>query len=145
MERLTEITHRGTVHLKGTVANYSSISYECQLEEGSRLIKEALKKLAEYENAEENGLLKWFPCRIGKTVYFILEDNVDENNVNGYVVSNPHRIIDACKSGFFTGQTKDFPYDSDFTEWEEIGKTAFLTKAEAEAKLAEMEGEHGTT
>lgn len=141
MERLTEITHRGTVHLKGTVANYSSISYECQLEEGSRLLNEALKKLAEYENAEDNGLLLRLPCRIGSTVFFILEDSVDKDNVNGYVVSSPHKIIEVCKSGFFTGQTKDFLYDSDFTEWEEIGKTVFLTKAEAESKLAEMEGE----
>lgn len=128
MERLTTLLDDGKFYPKHGVS-----------------FKEITNKLAEYEDAEENGLLVRFPCRIGSTVFFILEDSVDKDNVNGYVVSSPHKIIDACKNGFFTGQTKDFPYDSDFTEWKEIGKTVFLTKAEAESKLAEMEGEYGTT
>ena len=44
MERLTERTHTGHVHLKGTVANYGSISYECQVPEGLELLKKSIKK-----------------------------------------------------------------------------------------------------
>lgn len=134
MERLTEITHRGAVHLKGTVANYSSISYECQLEEGSRLLKEALKKLAEYENAEENGLLMMLQCHVGDRVYV----KSDVYEIWEIFITDTQFYARTRKIGTNGQETHCF-------DLREIGKTVFLTKAEAEAKLAEMEGEHGTT
>ena len=34
---------------------------------------EAIQKLAEYEDAEEQGLLEWLPCKLGIDAYFVNE------------------------------------------------------------------------
>lgn len=74
----------------------------------------AIAKLAAYESAEEQGLLLRLPCKVGDTVYLIKND--------GKIVA---RVADMMFIGVL---------------WEEFGKTVFLTRTEAEAKLAEMEG-----
>lgn len=73
-----------------------------------------IAKLAAYESAEEQGLLLRLPCKVGDTVYLIKND--------GKIVA---RVADMMFIGVL---------------WEEFGKTVFLTRTEAEAKLAEMEG-----
>lgn len=70
--------------------------------------------------------------------FFILDDIIDINNVNGRVVSSPHSILDISSRGFWTGDGKDFPYNADFTPWEEFGDTAFFDKELAEKRLKEL-------
>lgn len=55
------------------------------LESGGRLINRtlegqclAIKKLADYEDAEEQGLLLRLPCKVGSTVYHVVSNMICE-------------------------------------------------------------------
>ena len=126
------------------------------------------RKLKDYEDAEEQELLLRLPCKVGDTVYVdsaILPINDMEcGNIDHKIPSYfPARIVSfrfakrnwmkiAIKAKWLhewiddeTGPESDY-IDSEkkFTiSLSGIGKTVFLTKSEAEAKLAEREGEHG--
>lgn len=82
-------------------------------------IDDALDRLAEYEDAEESGLLIRLPCNIGDTVYrvtksgTILEECVD----------------DIVMPEFYT-KTQD-GLRGHVAMWGEFGKTVFLDRAEA--------------
>ena len=75
-----------------------------------------LQKLADYEDLEEQGRLIKLPCKVGDDVYYILG-----------IPNETRCAIDKC--------TFEFP------DIIEIGKTLFLTQAEAEQKLKEMESD----
>ena len=80
---------------------------------------DCVKKLTEYETAEEEGRLVVLPCKVGDFVYKIIyqRDNFDDR---------PYRIVTAVK------------FTLDMTD--DIGKKVFLTREEAEKALREMEG-----
>ena len=131
MERLTKIGHKGYAMLKGSGCNYSHVSFACQVDEGMELLKYALEKLAEYEDLDEQGLLLRLPCPIGTTVYNTTwwDDVQEKVKVDGktfYRTVHKHKV---SKSTFSLLDIYDF------------GKTVFLTKAEAEQKLREMESD----
>ena len=89
------------------------------------------KKLAEYEDLEEQGLLLRLPCPIGTTVYNTTwwDDVQEKVKVDGktfYRTIHKHKV---SKSTFSLLDIYDF------------GKTVFLTQAEAEQKLKEMESD----
>ena len=85
-------------------------------------ISEAIDKLADYEDAEEQGLLLRLPCKVGDTVYTIHS-----------VAPNRNMIceIDNVDKFFLMLSVAE----------ERFGKTVFLTKEEAEQALAEMRGD----
>ncbi len=86
---------------------------------------DAANKLAEYEDAEEKGLLVHLPCKVGDMVY--IADNW-KNEVSEFRVN---------KIGIFAGR-KVFYYQKDFEQpitpdlW---GKTVFLTPEAAQQAL----------
>ena len=89
------------------------------------------EKLADYEDAEEQGLLLRLPCPIGTTVYKTTwwDDVQEKVKVDGktfYRTVHKHKV---SKSTFSLLDIYDF------------GKTVFLTQAEAEQKLKEMESD----
>lgn len=93
-------------------------------------INRILTKLGEYEDLEEQGRLIKLPCKVGDTVYYI---NPNENTVNELVVySFAIRPLQhfACD---YMGARLNF---------NQFGKTVFLTKEEAEKKLKEMENKN---
>lgn len=74
-----------------------------------------LEQLKEYQQLEEQGRLIKLPCKVGDDVYYIL----------GIPNETP------CTIGTCTFKLSDI---------HKIGKTLFLTKSEAEAKLKELRG-----
>lgn len=91
---------------------------------------EWLEKFKEYQQLEEQGRLVKLPCKIGDGVYNITWwDDVQEKVVvkgkTYYRTIHKHKV---SKSTF------------GYTDIEEIGKTVFLTKFEAEEKLKELRG-----
>ncbi len=78
-----------------------------------------LHRLADYEDAEEDGLLIRLPCKVGDTLYTF---NLIKNEVLEFRAESEGFIVDILKYGL-------------------LGKTTFLTKAEAEQALAKMKGE----
>ena len=79
---------------------------------------EMIKKLAHYEDLEEQGRLIELPCKVGDTIYLISECYVG----NPVIVDTKYRL-----------SLIDYPRD------------IFLTKEEAEAKLAELKGAKNDT
>ena len=112
MERLTE-RHCGVAVIKNK----------------SRL-KEAMEKLAEYEEAEDQGKLLRLPCKIGDKIYHI-ED--------GYIYEfNAEKIEIRKENGEYIYCIDSMDYRKD-----DFGKIAFFTVEEAEQALTRMEKENG--
>ena len=123
---------------------------------------EAVNRLAEYEDAEEAGLIMRFPCPLGTTVYHIgLEIPDDEEqcyecryNCSGFgefccdkdydsgwptiedLLDGNHKICPKFKPCLNT-PTFDLNFYSWYKDW--FGITWFLTKAQAEQRLKELQ------
>ena len=107
---------------------------------------DSIKKLAEYENAEEEGRLVVLPCKnwldivFGEQeLFYGIDMDYIENPIREIAVHNEERFTwyDGWKTVFLKG------VDENGLDWEftpkEIGKTVFLTREEAEKELREME------
>lgn len=129
MERLTEKYNGKNIVKSG------HITMVFNNETGNRFEGEAVDKLAAYEDAEEQGLLLRLPCKVGDILYFAHHDRV----ISSEVLSVKYHV-EAENHGVFIRErlTIDVEGISAEIDFCEIGKTVFLT--EAEAKLAEMEG-----
>lgn len=95
--------------------------------------QQLIDKLAYYEDYEEQGRLVKLPCKVGDTVYGISMGKIISLTVNEISIfcMKGEKIINAkCQS------------DDEFRNYveREFGKTVFLTKSEAEAKLKELRG-----
>ena len=139
MERLTKRLHDGKV-----VTDCDSCEQkkdkQCTLSECRASL---IKRLAAYEDiaepcggidslrelaeADKDRRLVMLPCKVGDTVYFALIGRIIEKQVFSIVsFSNSTRI--------YCGGT------SEYFRPEDIGKTVFLTREEAEKALRGMEG-----
>lgn len=105
----------------------------------------AIARLAAYEDAEEQGLLLRLPCKVGDTVWVVTspfnvfddieydEDMKDEvyeafiSSVTFYKDNEQYRIYAKATNQFIGAYFRECDF----------GKTVFLTRAEAEAKLTE--------
>lgn len=93
-------------------------------------------KLKDYEDLEEHDRLVKLPCKIGDTVYIRMASYCKTHYVEAEVKDFSHFI----SFGFCIVVTsKDF--DKQNIPFSEFGKTVFLTKSEAEAKMKELRGE----
>jgi hypothetical protein len=110
-----------------------------------RTMKKMIRKLATYEDLEEQGLLVRLPVKIGDDIYKIpSKANYDLNVLNGYKLNNRvyhqkvYNIV-FSQSGWFVQCDKDSIYTPNVICVDvEYGKTWFLTREEAEKKLEEM-------
>ena len=101
-------------------------------------IAQALSKLQEYENLDEQGFLLRLPCKVGDTVYAITSpfnlgiDKEDELDVFECIVES----IAFYRNGM--SQLRLY-YNGAFVGWlvrfADIGKTVFFTREEAEQAL----------
>ena len=123
MERLTE----RFMHGLGVKYCYDSCSV-CDVAVCCGLLEDILEKLAHYEDLEEQGRLIELPCAVGDTVYWISESDAC------LFCNSP--CYERCEEGAL--KIKEIPFKPHMLN--EIGEIIFLTKEEAEAKLAEMEG-----
>ena len=96
-------------------------------------LKDAMQKLANYEDLEEQRLLLKLPCKVGDTVYILagrFGTFYEEDICDGFYIG---------RDGIL--QVKVQNHKGNHGTYGVVGKTVFLTKAEAEAEkaLAEME------
>ena len=91
------------------------------------------RKLKDYEDLEEQGRLIKLPCKLGDTVYVPTRDFVSELRIVHITVSKNNTFF------HWMLNTGIYPNLDGFSG-NNIGKTVFLTKSEAEAKLKELRG-----
>lgn len=97
---------------------------------------EIAAKLAQYEDAEEQGRLIVLPCKVGSAIYaptrnFVSEFRVTQFDYCGY--AEPYLWVNWYLVKGITGK-----YRSDGIPAVEIGKTVFLSRNEAEMALEGM-------
>lgn len=98
------------------------------------------RKLKDYEDAEEQGVLIKLPCKVGDTVWQIMVVGVQGKNIKyGIFKAVVTKIsVDYQMNFLLSTITEDGErYRSEVTSTA-IGDTMFLTKSEAEAKLKEL-------
>ena len=128
MERLTEYMGNGE--------DYESINpIDTHYEYGKANLQALINKLAAYEDAEEQGLLLRLPCKVGDTVYAFLstcnyftECQINKIELKPTLYGNTCYFLEPIGHRGCLYRC----FEDDF------GKTVFLTKEEAEAKLKEM-------
>lgn len=81
---------------------------------------ERYQRLAEYEDAEEQGLLVRLPCRLGIPIYCLWGDDIFTETIEMICVSD---------KGFYL-ETENMGFDES-----DIGKVVFLTREAAEKAL----------
>ena len=129
MERLTQTSN------SGGVAFTFGLDITCQPSEARKILNLATK-LKEYEDLEEQGRLIKLPCKVGDTVYAIGFNNNKPIIYESVVL----RILITEKEIVFNVKVDEFEINSQLKQ-SMFGKTVFLTKAEAEQKLKEMESD----
>lgn len=113
------------LYMQGTVGEHiTSIELAIQ----------ALEKLKEYQQLEEQGKLVKLPCKVGDAVYAI-----GFNNKPIIYESVVLRILITKKEIVFNVKVDEFEINSQLKQ-SMFGKTVFLTRKEAEAKLKELRG-----
>lgn len=90
------------------------------------------KRLYELENLLDNGQLVELPCKVGDTVYEVFKEHgslfIQETKIEKIVIVGEKGLrLKLAKNSFYE------------TAISSLGKTVFLTKAEAEAKLKELQ------
>ena len=142
MERLTYVTENGEVLFHPADLPDDEGMTITQLAENGRYkdLEEIAERLANREDAEKQGLLLRLPCKVGDTLYFAHHDRV----ISSEVLSAKYHA-EAENHGVFIREklTIDVEGVSAEIDFCDIGKTVFLTREEAEAKLKEMEDNHG--
>ena len=121
MERLTKRSTNGT-------GIYNTPSGDPVKWENNR--HRVLQKLADYEDLEEQGLLMRLPCKIGASVYMVAQD------CGGDTLDCRRGDCEGCP--YLYSFVEENSFDSYMCD--DIGKTVFLTKEEAEEKLRESGG-----
>ena len=93
-----------------------------------------LSRLAEYEDAEEQGLLLRLPCKIGSILYQPVSKRINEYKVTGLRFDNTRNefMYEVAYRVGLEWYTTTCDFDC-------INKTVFLTQDEAEQKLKKME------
>lgn len=94
---------------------------------------ELREKLKDYEDLEEQGRLIKLTCKLGDTVYVPTRNFVSELRIVHITVSKNNTFF------HWMLNTGIYPNLDGFSG-NNIGKTVFLTKSEAEAKLKELRG-----
>lgn len=147
MERLTNKNSGGDYYYpmcfeKCDGLGASSKCDNCEITTG------ACEKLGMYEDLEEQGRLVKLPCKVGDTVWVVtsplnvfddieydddMKDEVYESYVSSvsfYECGEQYRIYAKATNHFIGAYFRECDF----------GKTVFLTKSEAEAKLKELRG-----
>ena len=135
MERLTERIKRLQ---KDDLIVYTNGKYEDTIptEMTNDDIRAVLKKLADYEDLEEQGLLVRLPCKVGDTVYRV--DAGAKQPIIPMTVSEIHFLCYKNEHAVrFDAIGKEDMGESCY-RLEDIGRIVFLTHEEAERKLEEM-------
>lgn len=127
MERLTYVTENGEVLFHpADLPDDEGITITQLAKDGRyKALEEIAERLANREQAEEQGLLLRLPCNVGDKAYIIAGKDISKQTIQRVTIGSD-KILEFCtrKRGFAIS---------------DIGKKVFLTREEAEVKLKAME------
>ena len=136
MERLTKISEIGNAYYPKYFEEPCCGMGEC-LDDNCSLMLDACKKLATYEDLEEQGLLVRLPCKVGDMVYRV--NAGAKQPIIPMTVSEIHFFCYKNERAVrFDTIGKEDMGESCY-RLEDIGRIVFLTREEAEKKLEEMQ------
>lgn len=93
---------------------------------------QAINRLAEYEDAEENGTLVKLPCKVWDTVYLVIADEIFEWEVKSIEIFDFDTVLRLGHKGSCDYAAE---YLSSFND------RLFLTREQAEKRLEELKGD----
>ena len=125
MERLSE-------KLRMYIKAYKQPPFGREVEGTVELLEESTDKLAEYEDLEEQGRLLKLPCKSGDTIWLVGDKYTLDYKVSGFAIDSSGISI------IFFEKEIDGKMHTRSIDYTEIGKTAFLTKEEAEEVLRKI-------
>lgn len=114
MERLTKKNDGGGYYYPKCFEKCNGLGASSKCD-NCEITTSVCEKLGEYEDLEEQGRLVKLPCKVGTDIYYILG-----------IPNETPCVIESCVF--------------ELSDIQKIGKTLFLTKSEAEAKLKELRG-----
>lgn len=123
MTRYTARDSHGKAYFAGCVQEVLE-QIAGQRDRRSEWIDEIADKLAEYEDAEEQGRLIKLPCKVGDRVFVVERDEVKAYTVNHFTI---------IKNGVYAYLVISYSEKS-IVGVDDFGKTVFLTREEAEAE-----------
>lgn len=135
MERLTE-------RLNNLKKGVSQMDDKEEIKVNKNFLKyvcEYLEQLKSYKDAEEQGLLLKLPCKVGDTIYRI-NIGAKEPIIKMRVLQVQWKQLHKDRVIIRIDAINDDDMGESCYLLEDIGKTVFLTKEEAEQALAEMKG-----
>ena len=138
MERLTDYSDDECTYIIG-VGNKTCEAFCKYVVDGCKncYIQQVFKKLADYEDLEEQGLLVRLPCKVGDTVYRV--NAGAKQPIIPMTVSEIHFLCYKNERAVrFDAIGKEDMGESCY-RLEDIGRIVFLTREEAEKKLEEMQ------
>lgn len=137
MERLTERSANSNMVWFKDYENGNARLEPCEMTaHHNRMV---IEKLSTYEDAEEQGRLIKLPCNRGDKIYFIKSAfSMAHFPIEARITSICG--VDCDNDVMYSSITEYNKIDRRFKS-SDIGKTVFLTKSEAEAKLKELRGE----
>ena len=98
------------------------------------IINHLAEKLCEYEDLEEQDRLLKLPCKVGDTVYWINGKFIVDYKITGFSVDEDGVWLMYVEH-YDKAVDKTYSYN---IAVDTIGKIAFFSKSEAEAKLKEL-------
>ena len=131
MERLTKTYSDGTHGANDNLpCGENSYTYKGLL----------LEALGKYEDLEEQGLLLRLPCKVGDTIYRV-NTGAKEPVIKMRVLQVNYKQLHKDRIIIRIDAINDNDMGESCYLLEDFGKTVFLTQAEAEQKLKEMESD----
>ena len=137
MERLTDKNDIGSYYYPKCfeICGGLGASSKC---DNCEIMTSVCQKLGDYEDLEEQGRLIKLPCNRGDKIYFIKSAfSIAHFPIEAKVTSICG--VDCDNDVMYSSITEYNKIDRRFKS-SDIGKTVFLTKSEAEAKLKELRG-----
>lgn len=117
---------------------YHQNTYGCCFEDGElywlKDVAELLEELKSYKDLEEQCLLVRLPCKVGDHAYKVNSYVGCDNDKRDDLYSSVHCFNCKFEKEFYYIQKIKFNFDN----LDDVGRTIFITKEEAEKKLEEM-------
>lgn len=119
---MEKLTLEGAIsHLDDILINKVWSCSECMNEHIA--LRSWLNELKQYKDLEEQGKLLKLPCKVGDTVYTIYSDE------DGSFIEEP-KVVEISTHRIWIARM--------YFDYDDFGKTVFLTQAEAEAALENL-------